>query len=104
MELKPECGFRFLIEGEDEKYENIDELLARYVESTNEYINKLINHPKFQPNEGQLSQFLQVYHQNHPQYIAFGFYMNNEYPGSFVCGYELRPGSQMLKMVCIIGI
>ena len=103
--MKPESELevehRFLVESEEEEYGTLDELLAAYIMTTNRFINELINHQKFRPSESQLNEFLENYLQNHP-YIAYGFYIDNLYPGSFVCGHKLRPGTQMLKMVCII--
>ena len=61
----------------------------------------MINHQKFKSEE-QLDEFLEIY-QNNP-YTAYGFYINNTYPGSFTCGFKFRPGEQMLKMVCIVNI
>ena len=100
MELEIKIGCKLLVEGEDEVYDTLDELLAIYIQKTNDFIDKLINHQKFR-SEAQLDEFLETYLQNNP-YTAYGFYINNTYPGSFICGFKFRPGEQMLKMVCII--
>ena len=67
-------GHKLLVEGEDEVYDTLDELLAKYIQKTNDFIDKLINHQKFRSEE-QLDEFLETYLQNNP-YTAYGFYIN----------------------------
>jgi hypothetical protein len=89
------------VENEKEVYKTLDELLVAYVQCTNGFIDKLIQHSKFRSTEAQLNGFLETCLQNVPQYTSYGFCMDNDNPGGFICGYKSRPGTRMSKVVCI---
>ena len=79
----------------------MDELLVTYIEETNDFIDKLINHQRFRPNERQLDEYFETCLRNNPKYTAYGFYMDSANPGGFIYGYKFRPGVRMSKMVFI---
>ena len=79
----------------------MDELLVTYIEETNDFIDKLVNHQRFRPNERQLDEYFETCLRNNPKYTAYGFYMDSANPGGFIYGYKFRPGVRMSKMVII---
>jgi hypothetical protein len=87
------------VENEKNEYESLDELLATYVQCTNDFIDKLVHHLKFKPTEEQLNELLETRLRNIPEYTAYGFCMDNDNPGGFICGYKSRPGTPMSKIV-----
>lgn len=96
-----EVGRRLFVENEQTEYEALEELLVTYIEETNDFIDKMINHQRFRPTERQLDEFLESCLRNNPKYTAYGFYMDNSNPGCFIYGYKFRPGTRMSKMVSI---
>ncbi|CAB4391913.1 unnamed protein product [Rhizophagus irregularis] len=93
-----EVGRRLFVENEQTEYEALEELLVTYIEETNDFIDKMINHQRFRPTERQLDEFLESCLRNNPKYTAYGFYMDNSNPGCFIYGYKFRPGTRMSKM------
>lgn len=72
----------------DETYEDLDEILARYISPMNDLVEDVRNHPKFrdQPRNDIFKELGELKQQN-PKSFPYAMYFSTEHPGCVVITY-----------------
>ncbi|CAD5223704.1 unnamed protein product [Bursaphelenchus okinawaensis] len=78
-----------------ESYEDLDEILARFVTPMAEYAREVLNHKYaldciFEDSKAEIEANIKAQREQAPSRIPYVFTVSREYPGKFVISYQLR--------------
>ncbi|CAN0922993.1 Transcription elongation factor SPT6 homolog [Linum grandiflorum] len=72
-------------------YEDLDEVMDRYVDPLAERLKSMLNYRKFQKGtKAQVDELLKIQKAMHPQMIVYCFGISHEYPGTFILTYIMN--------------
>ncbi|XP_065055471.1 transcription elongation factor SPT6-like isoform X1 [Rhopilema esculentum] len=79
---------------ENEEYEDLDEIIARYIQPMSSQAREIINHRYYRETEGgvkqKLEEILVTEKRKNPSRIPYFFSASQTYPGKFMLGYMPR--------------